>query len=274
MTGSDPRAPSRSSPAVARVTVGLVLLVALLAAGTVPATDSAFSGPTANTGNSFSAAPSFSVGTFSDEVTADGPRAWWRYTETSGSFVVDSSGNGMHGALDGSPTVGVAAKIDTGVELNGSGQRMYVNDADPLDLGDTFTIEAWLRRTATAASATHTILAKGNDNFFLAFANDRLTLCKAGGGCVVSATVTTTDTAGFHQVAVTKSGSAVKLYIDGVDRTGTVTDQTMLNTTVGLTAGSNSASTEWAPMVLDELLLYPTALSAARVQVHSTAGGN
>jgi hypothetical protein len=68
--------------------------------------------------------------------------------------------------------------------------------------------------------------------------------------------------------AATKSGATSKLYIDGVDVTGTVTDQTLVD-------NATSLLLDGTPQYhghLDEMAIYNTALSAATVQDHYRAG--
>ena len=72
----------------------------------------------------------------------------------------------------------------------------------------------------------------------------------------------------YHHVVATKDGAGVKIYIDGVENTVQISQQTIQNSTSPLTfgsAGSGEAS-------FDELALYDNALSAAQVAEHHSAG--
>ena len=62
----------------------------------------------------------------------------------------------------------------------------------------------------------------------------------------------------------------MKLYQDGVDVTGTVTNSTFTNTSQEGYIGNNDFSSEWlsSGTQLSELALYPTALSPERVLAH------
>jgi hypothetical protein len=66
-----------------------------------------------------------------------------------------------------------------------------------------------------------------------------LTLTKSGSGTIATASASTTDTIGFHHVVATKSGPTVKLYIDGIDRTDTVTNRTVGKASTALNLGRN-----------------------------------
>jgi hypothetical protein len=51
------------------------------------------------------------AGPYSDAVLAKNPFAYWRMNETSGSTLLDSSGNGRHGIYLGGYTTGVAGPL-------------------------------------------------------------------------------------------------------------------------------------------------------------------
>jgi hypothetical protein len=87
---------------------------------------------------------------------------------------------------------------------------------------------------------------------------------------VVASTVTVTDT-GWHHVAATKDGASVKLYLDGIDVTGTVTDQTMSDNTLPLAIGQSSSSAFFNGTI-DEVALYNMALTPSQVANHDVTG--
>ena len=74
----------------------------------------------------------------------------------------------------------------------------------------------------------------------------------------------------FHHVAVTKSGPAVRIYIDGVDRTGTVSTQTIVKNTSPINIGTG---TGLLAGTVDEAAVYPRALLASEVASHKAAAG-
>jgi hypothetical protein len=95
---------------------------------------------------------------------------------------------------------------------------------------------------------------------------------------IVTSTTTITDTS-WHHVAATKSGNGTTagstvLYIDGVDVTGTIAAHTGLTSSASfLNVGRRlSGLDEFFNGSLDEVAIYPTQLSAARILAHYTAG--
>ena len=76
--------------------------------------------------------------------------------------------------------------------------------------------------------------------------------------------------ASFHHIAVTKSGSAVKLYVEGVDRTGPVVNRTIANSADALLIGQG---TGFFNGTLDEVAIYNRALTATAIAAHRAAAG-
>ena len=208
-------------------------------------------------------------------LTTPGLVSYWRFEETSGTTAADAKGTNP-----GSHRNGVALAHPGGLPSDAGGKSIrldgtndYVNVADrsPLDTGNAFTLESWVRRTSTS-SASQTIFAKGSGSYLLRFNSNRLTLGRAGSGDIALATVTTTDTSGFHHVVAAKSGPTVKLYIDGVDVTGAVTNRTIVNTSKALNIGRVTDSRQYFPGYIDEAAVYNRALTAPQVLQHYEAG--
>ncbi len=70
-------------------------------------------------------------------------------------------------------------------------------------------------------------------------------------------------------MAVTKNGSDVHIYLDGVDVTGTVTNRTVVNTTGGFYIGYLGGSPFHG--AIDEVAFYNTALSSSTIANHYAA---
>ena len=211
---------------------------------------------------------------YASEVDADNPVAWYRCQESSG-LIQDSSGNGNHAtSVTGTPTYSVAGPIesepsDTAIYWSDDPTYFLVDDDVTLDVGDVFTLEAWIKRHVTGSPLSETILNKALNAFFFGIIDNRLELHKSDVSEIVESTVTITDTTTWHHCVVTKNGSSVFLYLDGVDVTGTVTDATIASNASQMGVGAAGPSVIDADM--DELAIYATALSQARVQAHYNA---
>jgi Concanavalin A-like lectin/glucanases superfamily len=117
------------------------------------------------------------------------------------------------------------------------------------------------------------VLSKGNGAARLSFVTNVLTLMKNNSGTIAKADISTTDATGLHRLVATKSGAVVKLYIDGVDRTGAVTNRTITDTASALNIGRDKADSKYFAGLIDEVAVYNIALNAAQVQQHFKASG-
>ncbi|HEX8075089.1 MAG TPA: LamG-like jellyroll fold domain-containing protein [Thermoleophilaceae bacterium] len=242
----------------------LILATALLGSALVGAQPAAAATCTGSTGTTYSNAITGTAGLVS----------YWRLGESSGTAACDSWGSNA-GSYQGGYTLGrigaIAGESDTAVAFNGSTGNVSVPHTASLDVGDTFTVEAWVKRNTFGAPDYQAVASQGANAWLLAFnSSNRLVLRQAKVGDLVSSTTTVTDTS-WHHVAVTKSGGTVRLYIDGDDVTGAVTNRTMANNTLPLSIGQSSGTSYWNG-TLDEVALYRTALSAGQLQAHHDAG--
>ncbi len=213
---------------------------------------------------------------YADVVLADSPRAYWRLGEASGTSAADSSGNAQTGAYQNTPTLGVTGALindaNTAVRFKRAEvEHVSIPDSNILDLGNILTMEVWLKRAAHSGVLEY-ILYKGANVYALRInASGAIGIAKETVGTICLSTIEITDT-NWHHVVGTKNGSAVKIWIDGLDRTGTVSDQTLENNTAALVIANHTGTTGRAlDGTLDEVAVYATALSQARVEAHYNA---
>lgn len=213
---------------------------------------------------------------YSSEVLADSPRGYWKMNEGSGN-VQDSSGLAHHAdqvvGTAGNLTYGVTGPItgDTAIRFGGSVGFSVPDHAD-LDLADVWTIEGWINLNAT--TGTYGIISKQAGAYYARrLSTGEIDLLASQTAQIVQSTVTITDTTTWHHVVCTKNGATCKIYIDGVDRTGTVTNTTTVNNANNLLLGTDAtdASSESITGDMAHLAVYSTALSQARVTAHYNA---
>ena len=197
-------------------------------------------------------------------------RGCWHFDETSGAIATDSSTFLNHGTYVGSPTLGVLGVLNQAVSLDGVDDSVRVPDANSLDVGSTFSLEGWIKRSSTAKS--HQMMLKGF----------QLVVTAAGSGSEVwlrKPNVTTlarsnapvlADGAYHHVVAtINGPGSSAKIYIDGVEHTApTSAPQSIVDTTTPLYFGATN-STE---ATFDEFAIYDEPLTAGQVAGLYAAG--
>jgi len=120
-----------------------------------------------------------------------------------------------------------------------------------------------------------TIMQKGTGAYQFGFYNNKIGLYKytgSGVGTIIAqSTGTQTDTTAFHHYVATKNGATVKIYVDGVDVTGTVSNQTLTNTASVLRFSGTSA-TERLNGYADEIAVYNQVLSATTIGYHYAVG--
>jgi hypothetical protein len=91
---------------------------------------------------------------YSSEVLADSPSAYWRLGESSGTTVVDETGANP-GTYTGGVTLGqpgaLQGSLNTSVSLDGVNDYASAPDSDSLDATTGVSIEAWAKRVRSNA---------------------------------------------------------------------------------------------------------------------------
>jgi hypothetical protein len=220
---------------------------------------------------------------YSEGVLSDSPTSYWRLGESSGPVAHD-----FHGANDGtfvgSPThsAGLVAGDSNGaVTLNGTSQNVLVPDANSLDFTTGLTLEALIKPADT--SSEHHIVGKNHYNLICPGANVRLELELNDGTNfnryqAFSAGASLAAGQVFHVAGVyDKSAAAMLVYINGAVSGTPVSVPPGRNITVNtdpLTIGCNYNGTEFFYHgVIDEVAVYPKALSAAQIARHAQTAG-
>jgi len=196
--------------------------------------------------------------------------SWWP-GEGDATDIVD----GNPGALMGAATT-VPSFVGQGFKFGGiSSDVVIVGNPSNLQL-QSFTIEAWISRSATTAisftAGGGVVFGYGLGGYaFGLFDAGNLILTAVGVSVVISDTLAVTDL-NFHHVAVTKSGSTVIFYLDGVGATASPYDPGFTFTTnAGIGARGDQDRSGFLGMV-DELAVYDRDLTADEIQAIFNAG--
>lgn len=236
-----------------------------------------------------------SAGYYESAVIVDGPVGYWRLGEAAGD-AIDHSGNG-HDAqyvdvLTGNRDVTGALHAlqdDGAVRLTDSSDRVTTGEVaaltSGLNAGNAFTLEVWARLSIQDGSNT----SRGLIQAFDAAGNLAFRLYRRGTRTLGSVNVQLRSSAGdeiaqfpsesydafdWQHHVVTFDGSDVRLYRNGalVDVAVLDVDLDMATAEVVFGHYPDEASTtfRWVGD-LDEVAIYPTALSAARVAEHYEA---
>jgi RHS repeat-associated protein len=206
-------------------------------------------------------------------VMGDGPVAYWRLGEASGTTANDETTNNLDGTYNGGPTLGASGvtQDDTAVHLDGVNDYINVPNASALNPTNV-SVEAWVKSTGTT----------WNDYAWVAAKRDQYILHPWPGGTLIRFYVNVaggwyytgfspSSIQGWHHYVGTYNGTgALNLYIDG-DLVSTAN----INGSIG--SGSGNAlhiggdlvgATRYGAGDMDEVAIYNRALSASEVEEH------
>jgi hypothetical protein len=218
---------------------------------------------------------------YAQEVLIDSPVAYWRLGEASGTVAVDEVGN-HDGTYEGTPTLGatglLASDTDTAVSLSGDD---YIEVADNADLLPTFiSVEAWVKTSSIGSTQVIVVKDRAASNNSIPYMFRILSTGKVVFGSFkgstpvwVVATSATTLTAGviYHLVG-TYDGANFRIYVDGIDNGATAHTDGLLGSGLALRIGERIQVSQPFTGTIDEVAVYDTALSPARIEAHYNAG--
>jgi hypothetical protein len=202
---------------------------------------------------------------------------YWRFGEGGGTVTEDSSSFSNDGTYTGSPTFGVSGALkgdnDTAV-LIGSGVTDFatIPDDNSLDVGDTFTLDFWVKQNG---GYNRCYFYKGTGGLGVSRNTDgTVGFSKIGTGTIAR----TTSTVGpfdseWSHIAFTKNGSDSKVYFNGEEDTDFVGNQTISDTADDLYIGACGSAGNGIGAYMDDMAFYDEALSADEIKERYLAGG-
>ena len=214
-------------------------------------------------------------------VVSDSPVAYWRLGESSGTTAVDEIGT-SHGTYTNGYTLGQSGAVsdpNTAVALNGSNGRVVVpSTAAALNVTGNLSVEAWIRPGRLRPS-TPGCFSRYNGTtvqYLLAYdtarTNMRFVLDVASGRHHATSNAELRDGL-WHHIVGTWDGATARLYVDGVVQTATGTGSgavQVANTTTII--GSDSVPAGYYSGMVDEVAVYASALTPARILTHHQRG--
>jgi hypothetical protein len=204
---------------------------------------------------------------YRDLVLADGASHYWRLDETVGKTAVDQIGS-ANGTISGGVTLGQAGALPDNTAMRFDGTTGKILGASNRAFGFTATIEAWIN--GYDAAANRPIVQFQGQLPILYLANKRLSLYDAAGGGVSSSTPLPDGQWNHIACTVDQAGNVSRLYINGVlDSSNSVTRSSSPAVPVHL-GYSYDNDTYWLGR-LDEVAIYPTALTPQQIAAHYAA---
>jgi PKD repeat protein len=226
---------------------------------------------------------------YHEEVLADSPLLYVRFEEPSGATCANDGSLGGNATAIGTYTrnvTGGAAGLGKAISLGGDAATDAVTYPDhaSLDITGDVTYECWVKISSYASDQS--VMTKGSDSssvggYLLRVLTSRqLRIVQAGVAVLGTSTGTIPNDSGWHHIAFTRSGNTYTFYIDGA-AAGSFTDSTTINATtvdfqIGREAHKDDHFSKSRPLLgsIDEVAVYNTALSAARIQAHYDARAN
>jgi len=194
--------------------------------------------------------------------------SWWRAeTNAFDHFGVNN------GTLAGNTTY-ATGWVGQAFSFDGNGDAVRVGSPTNLQLQD-FTIEAWIKRSSTSISSQVTpdasFFGYGHAGYGFGMWSDGSLFLTKWDTDNVTTTPVVTDT-NFHHVAVTKSGTAVTFYVDGVSVAVLSYDTIFIfSTTAAIGAQGDNLNCSFYGLI-DELSIYNRALADFEIQGIYNAG--
>jgi hypothetical protein len=241
----------------------------------VKATNSSESSGYSNTASALtqSAAPTGYKGT----VLADSPVSYWRLGETSGTTAGDERGANP-GTYVNSPTLGAAGLLsgdtDKAVSFDGTNDQVKIASSTSLNLTSPFTLETWIKPSSLPIAGSFVSILTKAESYSLQFNGPRLefTIMQSGTRKRLQAPSGAVAAGGTYDVVATYDGTTQRLYLNGKEVASTPLSGAATVTTNPLYIGSWNGKEEFFKGTIDEVAVYNTALSAARVSAHYSAG--
>src|SRR5688572_23321528 len=207
-----------------------------------------------------------------DEVMADAPTSWWRLGESGGTSLDDEITTN-NGSVVGSVSFSQAgATFDSSKAIATPGTTGNELTFPAPMLSTTGTIEFWAKWVGGTGVAALMRDHTGGGGWILGYDSSGSFAWRiAGTSRVTGTTVASLRDGNFHHYVFTKNGVNGSVYIDG----DLIDSGTAFANTASLTPwhlGRNgSQPTEYTQATYDELAIYPTELTQARVTAHFEA---
>ena len=219
-------------------------------------------------------------------VLTDTPLAFWKCSESSGTAMLDSSGNGRHGTYSspilGQPSITPSLE-ETSVYFNGSSGVASVSSPTWCN-NPSITVEMIINIDVLPTTYNKGLINRygystSSDNQFAMNVGTDYTVHLAARTTsntfftAYSSTVLSAGTS-YHIAGVFNANDTVKIYINGVEEGSTPATGSLASSSriveIGRYAQSFTYSTaSW----YQNIAIYGTALSSQRILDHATAAG-
>lgn len=218
---------------------------------------------------------------YAASVLANSPDVFWRLGESSGS-ALDSSGAGNYGNVTGGVTRGAQGAVPGNNAATFNGSNGLVVAQHPWVAPTQYTAEVWFKTTSSSGGK---LIGYGNATSGLSSSYDRHVWMQnngrlsfgvnAGSQQVITSPLSYRD-GQWHHVAATQGADGMKLYVDGtlVGSNPATTAQALSGYwRIGGDRNWSGATSNYINGTLDEVAIYPSALTENDIRAHYNASG-
>ena len=229
-----------------------------------------------------------SSSTYYNQVRTDGAANYWRLDDpSSGTSITDWAG-ATDLARSSGLGLGTSGAIgsDKAASVNGTGSASAASNTGFVRAPQTFSVEAWFKTSSTSGGQ---VVGFGDVPTGSSYRHDRQVYLTSTGKLVyyvdqngTSRSLTSASSYNnnaWHHVVATLSSSGMVLYVDG-NRVGSSSTVTYGRSYGGfwrigadVLPGKTSSTSAYLNGAIDDVAVYPTALSATQVKDHWTDSG-
>ena len=160
------------------------------------------------------------------------------------------------------------------MSFDGVNDSVGVNNSASINISTPITLEAWVRPTVLPPAGSFASIVAKPEQYALQFNGPLLefTIMQMGSRRRLQAPAGTVVAGQAYHVVGTFDGTTRRLYVNGTQVASATLAGGATKTINMLIMGSWSGFNEYLRGTLDEVAVYGTALSAARVLAHRNAG--
>jgi hypothetical protein len=211
-------------------------------------------------------------------VTADSPVSYWRLGEASGTAAADERGANP-GVYTNGPTLGQTSLLaaDTAskaVALDGSNDHVKIASSATLGLSSPLSLETWIKPTSLPTTGSFASILTKAESYSLQFNGPKLefTIMQNGTRRRLQAPAGAIVAGQAYHLVGTYDGTTQRLYINGTQVASAALSGSATVNSNPLVIGSWNGAEEFFKGTIDEVAVYGSTLSAARVAAHYQAG--
>lgn len=222
--------------------------------------------------------PAAAAANYRSTIMADSPVAYYRLGESSGTTASDETGS-YDATYTNSPTLGEAGAIsgDSNTSVLLASNEYAEIDSNLSITAYPFTIEAWVKTTATADSTVGAFVVNTSNKKMFALRVDSsghaYTFARNTSGVLATGTTAVNDGNWHHIVSVFAASNDRIIYVNGAaegTHGASVTLPAINRFSIGRMGDTSPGS--YFNGTVDEVAVYDAALSASTIAAHYTAG--